>query len=80
MAFTADFRISFWQYDNYPTGSDGYSIDEIVVYDPTLPACTPYASGRVAGWVYDDNTGLPLEGVLVEADSGESTTTWPDGF
>ncbi len=69
------FQIRFQFYDNYPITSDGYAIDEV-----RLISCTPQISGRILGYVYDANTGLPLEGASVGSDSGQSTTTDVNGF
>jgi hypothetical protein len=54
---------------------DGYAFDEV-----RLISCVPYAAGRVAGYVTDGNTSLPLAGAVVSSDSGQSTITDGDGF
>ena len=69
------FWIKFQYYDDYPIAADGYAIDEVMVR-----GCMSFAAGRVAGYAYDDNTGLPLWGAVVQADGGQSIITGADGF
>jgi uncharacterized membrane protein len=69
------FQIKFQFYDDSHLPSDGYVVDEV-----RLNGCLSYISGRVAGYVTDSNTGLPLVGAMVESDDGQSTVTDVDGF
>lgn len=70
LALNDRFRIKFQFYDNYPIPTDGYALDEIRLFTCLPPART---TGRLAGYVYDANTGLPLPGATVASDDGQST-------
>jgi uncharacterized repeat protein (TIGR01451 family) len=69
------FQVKFQFYDNLSIPNDGYLIDEVRLYE-----CTVQPSGRVVGAVYDQNTGSPLSGALVESDTGTSAVTDAQGL
>ncbi len=69
------FQIKFQFYGDSPITSDGYVIDEV-----KLTTCVPFTHGRLVGFVYDDNTGLPLSGATVKSDSGQQGTTDISGY
>ncbi len=75
LALNDHFQIKFQFYDNYSIPTDGYALDEV-----KLTACAPFTHGRLVGFVYDDNTGLPLSGATVRSDSGRHTTTGVTGY
>lgn len=65
-----NFRVRFYLHTDVSITYPGWYIDDLAI----LGACMPMNGGLVVGNVYDLNTGEPLPGSVVTADTGEAVT------